>query len=192
MENKHIADPEFFNLSSIVPSSSNGGGDVSYRPKKKTKPTDNHTQSSNPDNFSSVLKNYSEVPMAAIGTLHVNDFIKYINSDGVLKSSGKIKSMIHESDGSWTFTLTSFNGKKGIRWNINSKKMSHIYRHTGHQDHDDHQTHLDNIVRNVEIDDTLKNKVLALESRIQVLENSLKNVINYINTINEPNTEYTV
>lgn len=186
MNEPHISDSKFFNLDNLVPNaSSGGGGDVSYRPKKKTKPSDNHTQSSNPDNFSSVLKNYTEVSMASLGTLHVNDFIKYINSDGVLKSSGKIKNIIHESDGSWSITLTSFNGKKGIRWTINSKKMSHVYKYTGNHNHEDHQTHIDNIVRDNDSDETLKNKVIALESRIQVLENSLKNVINYINMVNE-------
>lgn len=173
-----MAENPMFNLDEIVGKKiPTGGGEINFRPKKKQIQAGTH--STNPDNYSDILKDYVEVPMSSLNTLQQNDLVKYINTEGVLKHTGKIKMITTEPDNSYTFVLTAFSGKNGIRWSINSRKIKQMYKYIQRDEPPKNK-----VVRfdGLEDDDNVKNKILALEARIQTLENALKNVIQHINS----------
>lgn len=179
-------DDSIFNLDSIITSAAvKGGGEINYKPKRKVATNDSSiTHSSNPESFSHMLKGYVEISLNSIGGLKQDEFIKYVNTEGSLKHSGKIKLITEEPDKSYTILLTSFNGKRGIRWSINSKKISRLYRHIGAPVSRDVVSKNKIISLGGDDEDetaSLKNKINSLEIRIQILERSLKTVINVLN-----------
>lgn len=198
MESK--TDDSIFNLDSIISSTAaKGGGEINYKPKRKIASNEHNyqsgiTHSSNPENFSHMLKGYAEISLNSIGSLKPDEFIKYVNTEGSLKHSGKIKLITPEGDGSYTILLTSYNGKRGIRWSINSKKISRLYRHLGAPVNRD--TVPKNKVISLGGDDedetmSMKNKINSLEIRIQTLERSLKTVINVLNGYGDKYSSHT-
>lgn len=182
-----------FDLDAKIPENSviADGGDIGFR-KRKVRTNRAIIQGQQ----ETVLKDYIEIPLQNLASIHLNDFIKYKLEDGLLKLGGRVKQITREPDGTFTFVVTNFNGMRGTRYSINSNKLTAIYKRIDTEKKSatpysnmDELTGMAEPRRNIDIEfpdqNSYKNKINALETRIQILETKLKEVINFINQVNQ-------
>ncbi len=82
----------------------------------------------------SLSDNYIEIDKNALTDVATGTYVRYYDGNGVLKpGGGKIKNILHNSDGDKVLVLTNYNvaNKRLFVWNVPFSNISKIFKHTG-------------------------------------------------------------
>lgn len=200
-KNKNLFDLDT-KISSII--SKQGGHDMIKNSSENKHISANHTVNDSTANIDNILKNYVEVAKDAWSRLEPGTYIRYMKTDGSLKSGGRIKSIEPTGNGSISISIQKFRGKMHpLSWKVNSNSISKIYRlkneHaiTGGSPTPPVNTIIPQPQSNTLLDqlgdkflfddkDVLRKKIENLETKVNKIEQDLKNLFLFVKKMYMP------
>lgn len=157
--------------------------------------------------YDKILKSYIEIDRSDWDKIPENMYIRYMTPEGILKAGGRIKSREKEPDGSIKFTIFRVHSHKAIKWSINTKKISKIFRYktekmpdeigttnNTNENNSDNKNSDGKVIDNdlnklgnqllLENTDTVvRGKLDALENRVQKIESDIKRILKMLKHI---------
>jgi hypothetical protein len=189
--------PNTFDLDSIVSKLVNDRSSSVDKTSLLDK-TSNEIQSFEPANdtnvleYDRILNSYTEIPRLQWGSIPLQTYIRYKNTDGELKLGGRLISLMPVGN-NYILTINSRNrisGYKNLTWSVNTEKISNIYRYNKARDkvnkidsttaNVQKKTHHEELMSQLgdkllfDDSESIKNRLDSFEVRLQKLENDLK------------------